>query len=229
MNQLGLSIVTPVYKSERTILRALRSVSSAWTSLATDMQIPCEHVVVLDGRDLGSESIAEFFRPDSAIPLHIVHKAHSGVAASRNVGIGLAQYSHVTFLDADDEITADRLAHASRFLPNALIGLQSVVYDTKSRPPIGTRAQGLTGVQPNRYLMSLVAPTSTILELGGFREELKLGEDLDLVVRLRKLGVSIDFVSSIFTIRHVTGRNISLDYEGTKSGIFSLLRRFRNQ
>jgi len=228
MNPLGLSIITPVFKSEMTILRALQSVSTAWSAADTDMTIPCEHILVLDGPDVESESIAEFFRPDSSIPLRIVHKAHSGIAASRNVGIGLAHYSHVTFLDADDEITPDRFAHAQQFLPSALIGLQSVVYDTKSRPPIGCPAEGLPNIQRNPYLMSLIVPTATILDCGRFCEELKLGDDLDLVMRLRRVGVLVEVVDSIFTIRHLTGKNASLDYDLVRSELFSILRSFRD-
>jgi len=46
----------------------------------------------------------------------------------------------------------------------------------------------------------MVLPKHHIVEAGGFREELALSDDLDLVMRLRARGVAVKFVDDVFVV-----------------------------
>ncbi len=70
---------------------------------------PLEVIVVDDGStDDGPILVASLASTDARIRL--VKQRNSGVAAARNLGIGLVKGTHVVFLDADDMFQPDYLA-----------------------------------------------------------------------------------------------------------------------
>lgn len=224
----GLTVITPIFRNEQTLERTLHSVSTSWNSVEPQFRVPTEHVVVLDGPNEECQEIIEQFSPTSSAKITMIQKSHSGIAASRNAGVETALYSHVTFLDADDEMTPERVMTASRYSNQAVIGLQRVIYDTPSRPPAGVPASRPEDQENNPYLTSMVLPKHHIVEAGGFREELALSDDIDLVMRLRARGVAVKFVDDVFVVRHVTGKNASLDYASLRKELFTILRASRD-
>jgi glycosyltransferase involved in cell wall biosynthesis len=156
-----------------------------------------------------------------------LHKKHSGIAATRNLGLRTARYSHVTFLDSDDEITLERLRTATSYSNDIVIGRQQVIFDVVSPPPGGVPDPRTTDGSPTPYLTSIVAPAITVLDIEGFRESIALSDDLDLVMRLRLHGATIRFDDAVFVIRHVTGSNASLEYGLLNKEYFQILRDLR--
>ena len=47
--------------------------------------------------------------------------------------------------------------------------------------------------------------------LGGFDESLRLSDDWDLAIRLKEIGVPIEYVEEFFVRRHIHGANASYD------------------
>ena len=91
---IKVSIVVPLYNSERFIETALRSV--------LDFDIPwVEFVVVNDGSKDSSESICCKYQGDH---LQYIFIENSGAGYARNRGIEAARGEWVTFLDSDDMI-----------------------------------------------------------------------------------------------------------------------------
>jgi glycosyltransferase involved in cell wall biosynthesis len=219
----GLSIVIPVYFSGATIERALRSVTNGLESVG-EAKLRAEVLLVFDGPDEESLAAVLEFQATSMASIRVFHKDHSGIAGSRNIGLREAVYSHVTFLDSDDEMTLPRLRAVTHWPDDVVIGRQEVIWDSISPPPGGVPDPRTSDGLPNPYLTSLVAPTDTLLKLGGFREDLVLSDDLDLVMRLRKSGHQLIFDSAVFAKRHITGNNSSLDYASLKREFFQLLR-----
>lgn len=187
-----------------------------------------EHILVFDGRQPFSEKIAHSVAAFSGIDRHIVAKKHSGIADSRNVGLRRARYSHCTFLDSDDELMPARLIAASTLSDSVLIGLQEVGFDVASPAPADIGDPQVTGEASRFFLSNMVAPTELLLSIGGFKTELTLSDDLDLVMRLRRNKAVIEFPSEVFAIRHVTGENASLDYASVRTERFQILRSFRD-
>jgi glycosyltransferase involved in cell wall biosynthesis len=221
----GLSVITPVFKGETTILRMLHSVEAAWDSvMARGENLPGELIIVLDGPDSKVLDIITQFRKECSVSLQVVTKEHSGVASARNTGLALAMYSHVTFLDCDDEITPARLEWASQWSSQIVIGLQEVKFDLAAPLPSGIVRLPSGKIERNGYLTGMIAPAERILEVGGFDGAHTPSEDLDLIMRLNERGMKLDFVQYVFVNRYVTGRNISANPTEAKAALFGLLR-----
>nr|WP_232365922.1 glycosyltransferase family 2 protein [Methylocystis silviterrae] len=87
-----VSVIIPLYQSERFICDTLRSVQA---QTFTDFEI----VVVNDGSSDGGPALAEEFGEPR---LRVVHQENRGLAGARNGGIAHAKGEYLAFLDADD-------------------------------------------------------------------------------------------------------------------------------
>ena len=100
-----VSVVIPAYNAESTLERAVRSVQAdAWQRT--------EILIVNDGsRDA---TLVEARRLSVAAPeqIRVLHQDNAGAGAARNRGMEAAAGEFIQFLDADDEIQNDKLAHS---------------------------------------------------------------------------------------------------------------------
>lgn len=89
-----ISVITPVYNSEKYIERAVRSVLNQ-----TYRDI--EYILVDDGStDKSGEIIDRYAAQDSRI--RVIHRKNGGVAAARNTGLSAARGEYIAWLDSDD-------------------------------------------------------------------------------------------------------------------------------
>ncbi|MDP2452524.1 MULTISPECIES: glycosyltransferase [unclassified Kaistella] len=100
---MKLSIIIPVYNSEKYLGQCLQSVC--------DQDLPksdYEIIVINDGSKDGSREIILSFkaRYNNII---FIDQENKGVSAARNTGLDLALGEYVTFVDSDDEIYANSL------------------------------------------------------------------------------------------------------------------------
>lgn len=86
-----VSVVIPAYNAARRLRPTLESV------LAQTYR-PIEIVVVDDGSDDGTSTIAASFGP----PIRCIRQPNAGAAAARNRGIAASRGTYVALLDADD-------------------------------------------------------------------------------------------------------------------------------
>lgn len=91
-----LSVVVPVYNSEKTIERCMRSImGQTYRNL--------EIIVVIDGGEEQSYHICEnLANVDKRIK--VLKNEHLGVTATRKVGVNMAKGEYVAFVDSDDWI-----------------------------------------------------------------------------------------------------------------------------
>ena len=218
-SELQVSVIIPIFQSSATLSRALDSISD---SSAIGKGICVEVILVFDGPDEGSQYIAECFAKNSKIETQILHQPHAGVSSARNLGIQSARARFLTFLDADDEVTPERFSLVSQEFDGLLIGRQRVVFDSPSDLPAGIASPTES---PSHYFNSVVAPKDTICQLGGFDPSLPFGQDVDLVVRARRTGFHVQLVDEVTTIRHITGRNASLDITGARRDLLKSLTK----
>lgn len=93
---MKLSIITPVYNTEKYIPACIDSVISQSFS-------DFEFLLIDDGSDDDSGAICdEYARIDSRIK--VFHKENGGVSSARNLGLDHASGEWVYFVDSDDEI-----------------------------------------------------------------------------------------------------------------------------
>lgn len=101
MHRPRLSVIVPVYKTEDTLNRCIRSVVSQ--SFAD-----WELILVDDGSpDNCPEICDEWAQRDDRI--RVIHKNNGGLSDARNHGIDVAKSGCLTFLDSDDELAAGTL------------------------------------------------------------------------------------------------------------------------
>ena len=97
-----LSIIIPVYRSESTLERCLRSVIG---QAFNDFEL----ILVDDGSpDRCPQLCDEWAQKDSRI--NVVHKTNGGLSDARNAGLDKAQGAYVTFVDADDYLAPNTYA-----------------------------------------------------------------------------------------------------------------------
>jgi glycosyltransferase involved in cell wall biosynthesis len=94
-----ISIVIPAYNAESTILETLESVLK---QTFTDFEV----LVINDGSTDNTQSLVEAVADPR---VQIINYPNGGVCVARNRGIDLAKGDLITFLDADDLWTADKL------------------------------------------------------------------------------------------------------------------------
>jgi len=101
MSEPMVSILIPCHNSDRWLGTTLES------ALA-QTHPRCEVIVVDDGSTDSSAAVAERF---SSRGVRLVRQRQQGAAAARNVALRLAQGEFVQFLDADDLLHPEKIAH----------------------------------------------------------------------------------------------------------------------
>lgn len=99
---IDVSIIMPVYNTERYITRCIESVR---------MQnfINWELILINDGSSDHSGSICDkYAKLDNRI--QVIHQHNQGVSQARNNGINLAKGKYITFIDSDDWIESNFLS-----------------------------------------------------------------------------------------------------------------------
>lgn len=99
MNNLLLSIISPVYNVESYLDRCVQSILS---QSYRDIEL----ILIDDGSTDSSAGICdEWAAKDSRVV--VVHQTNAGVSAARNTGLKIAQGDYLTFVDPDDFLAPD--------------------------------------------------------------------------------------------------------------------------
>ncbi|MBQ6478102.1 MAG: glycosyltransferase [Erysipelotrichaceae bacterium] len=97
-----ISVVVPVYNVEKYILPCIESILK---QSCQDFEL----ILVDDGSKDRSIPIAKEYLQDKNISYRIVEKENGGLASARNAGLKAAKGDYISFIDADDAISADFL------------------------------------------------------------------------------------------------------------------------
>jgi glycosyltransferase involved in cell wall biosynthesis len=191
MRVADVAVIVPAYDAAGFLGRAIRSVRA-------QSRPPREIVVVDDGSRDGTADAARALGDD----LVVLRQENRGPGAARNRGARAARASLLAFLDADDEYLPEALATLEDALaahPEAEVasGATLRVSDraTTREPPEGTLgAAGRAVVLADFfaaarrhtfvYTNSVMVRRRAFDAVGGFREEVRFGEDVDLWGRL---------------------------------------------
>lgn len=202
-----ISVVIPLYNKEREVGRALTSVIEQ--SLA-----PREIIVVDDGSTDGSANVVEDIiasHPDAHI--HLIRQENRGVSAARNRGVSEATGEYVALLDADDAWLTGYVAEVCRLIELYPEGdAYSTAFDIVSGKgrhraatpttegyinPAEEALQGRYPIIPSTATLR----RSLILDLGGFPEGMRIGEDQWLWARMMQAGAKFCF-STMSLVRY---------------------------
>ena len=100
-NNVLISVIVPVYNSEKTLEKCLNSIINQSLS-----QI--EIIVINDGSTDNSLRLLQYFRSTDD-RIMIINQENQGVSAARNNGIRIANGEYITFVDSDDWIEPNML------------------------------------------------------------------------------------------------------------------------
>jgi glycosyltransferase involved in cell wall biosynthesis len=207
-----ISVVIPAYNAARFLPRCLNSV------FAQTLQ-PVEVIVVDDGSTDNTAALA------AALGARVVSQANGGVSAARNTGIRIASGDWLALLDADDRWAPEKLERqVARIRSKTVLvytGLR--IFDdngVRSEQP----ATEVTSVRKMLRYHNPITPSTvlvrrkTILQAGGFREDIRTCEDWEMWTRLQHLG-EFEVVKDSLTDYYVYPGSLSANPEQMLEGL----------
>jgi glycosyltransferase involved in cell wall biosynthesis len=198
-DKLTIPKVTVVIAAYNVARFVRQSVESALAQSLNNIEV----IVIDDGSTDNTQSILRTFSDHRLI---LLRQENSGVSAARNVGLALARAPYVFFLDADDILTRDALAHMVATLdqrPDRIACFGHHIKIAEDGAELSTRSylrwKMLPAGDTLRNLISknfisgaICVRTEAARAVGGFNAALALGEDWEFWCRLATLG---DFVA----------------------------------
>ncbi|HEY9796728.1 MAG TPA: glycosyltransferase [Leptolyngbyaceae cyanobacterium] len=181
-----ISVVIPVYNNETTIQETIESVLSQSFS---DLEL----IVINDGsQDSTLKIVSSILDPR----LKVFSYPNAGLAATRNRGVSHASGEYISFIDADDLWTPDKLEAQFKALqanPQAAVAYSWTDWIDQSGQFL--RPGGHISVNGDVYAKLLVRDfvesgsnplirAEALAEVGGFDESLPAVEDWDMWLRL---------------------------------------------
>jgi glycosyltransferase involved in cell wall biosynthesis len=217
-----VSVVVPVYNGERTIAATVRSL------LALDYPAECLELIVVDNgsSDGTAEILARF-----SDRIRVIHQPRRGRSQARNAGTAAARHSAIAFIDADCTASPGWLRHLVPRLEDPGVGIVGGKIVT-ARPcnaieEFGERLhdhrQSIeTYVPPYAMTGNWASPRGLLLEIGGFDEKIRRGEDCDLSYRMLQAGYRIVYEDSAVVSLRSRSTLGALFREGFQHGFYSV-------
>lgn len=185
MNPPAFSVIIPTYQRATVLPRAVASVlAQTWTDF--------ELLVVDDGSTDHTPRYLESLDDPRVRPLR---QENRGVCAARNRGLREARAPWVTFLDSDDEAEPEWLASFREVARRERVGIVTAGARVVERGDGGGTHRGF--VEPNYSPLCdcriratagcMATRRDLLLDIGGYAEELRYGENSELAIRLLAL------------------------------------------
>jgi len=197
-----VTIVIPVRDRARLLDQLL-------TALSTDPETSGVPALVVDDGSLNCAAVASVTRLHGATLL--VHPHNQGPAAARNTGLRHARTGYVAFCDSDvlpepgwlspllAQFTDPALALAAprvAGIPQSQPGWLDRYEDVRSPLDMGGREAPIVPLSALAYVPSATLVVRRAAVGGGFAPELRIGEDVDLCLRLHRAGWRMRYVPS---------------------------------
>lgn len=184
-----VSVIVPAYNAEEYIRPALESV------FAQDWD-PFEVIVVDDGSSDGTGEVVRSFAD-----VQYVRQENAGPAATRNAAIARSKGELVANLDADDLLPPTRLSlQATYLIEHPELGCVFGRQEWLNAPPWMAR-DAVYGDLDGIPLSSAMFRRGVLAELGGYDSRFEPSEDLDVLIRMRELGIKYEVLPEVVLYR----------------------------
>ena len=182
-----ISVIIPMYNSERTIEKALDSVVGQ--TYPAHYQI----IVVDDGSsDRSAELVERYAEAHPSADIRLIRQSNGGVSSARNAGMRAATGQWIALLDSDDQWLPDKtriqMDILSRHPQIDLLG--SNVTGAKTRILWKTKNK-LSPIHVWELFIKWHPPTPTIIfksdileEIGQYNESMRYAEDGEFLLRI---------------------------------------------
>jgi glycosyltransferase involved in cell wall biosynthesis len=200
MYVIKCSVVIPAYNAEPYLREAV-------LSALLSKKISVELIIIDDGSNDETAYIAESFSITYE-NVRFVKTENSGVSSARNLGLSMVTTDFVCFLDADDRLKPDALAHLYNVLREnhdaaAAYGSVDHIDEQSEKLNLAEDARDAKSFNPKITLESVLQAnfidtpgailfrTSAIRSVGGFDPKLLVSEDWELYIRVIQIGYII--------------------------------------
>ncbi len=230
-----VSVVIPAFNAQDHLSPCLASIQAQTGAFALEV------IVVDDG---SSDATADIALRHPGVKL--IRQNNRGPGAARNAGIAASHSRYIAFLDADDLWLAGKLAAQLKVLHRqpgaALVFGDCRQFDERAAWPqtllqaveFGASAWGGSDVVPDAYTRllednfittgSVVMRREVLAEVGGFAEDLRLVEDLELWLRVARRR-PIAWCPKVCLLRRRHAHNTSRDPVAMSLAFLEVLRR----
>lgn len=221
-----ISVIIPAYNAELTIKHTIKSVLK---QTFTDFEI----ILINDG---STDRTAEIVREIQDDRIKIFSYQNGGLPVARNRGIDNATGDYLTFLDADDLWTKDKLEkqlNAFKANPKAGVAYSRVSYIDEQGNflyncnPVSFEGNVLKPLLLTNFLINgsnILIRREAIESVGKFDPDLKSSEDWDYYLRLAK-DYSFAVVPEYQILYRQTSNNMSSNVERMKQTGYTVLNR----
>jgi len=229
-----ISVIIPLYNKEQFIEATLLSVLNQTFS---DYEI----IIINDGSTDKSVEVVNSFDDERII---LYTNKNKGVSHARNFAISKANSDLIALLDGDDQWEPNHLKNLYKLytsFPNC--GLYATAYSKqffngkKMKAHFNGVSSDHFGVIEDYFLASTIdsiawtsavlIPKKTILEIGGFDEEMRSGQDTDLWVRIA-LKESVAFSAIASANKIILDPQYHLSYSSNRIDRMKLFENFKN-
>lgn len=184
-----ISIVIPMYNSEKTIERALDSV------INQTYQGKYQIIIINDGSTDSSLDIVKKYRKNlnkKNIEILIMDEKNGGVSKARNIGIKKSEGRYIALLDSDDEWLCEKLKIQIDILnKNSDIDFLGCERNGEKTKILFKKIEGLTKISLKDLIIKTCPQTSTAIfkkeileEVGYYDETQRYSEDSNLWLRI---------------------------------------------
>jgi len=191
MTKLDVSVVISCYNKRETIAQSIRSV-------LLQEGVRFELIVVDDGSTDGSNSILDAFSTDKRVK--IIRKDHKGISATKNIGRTNARSDIVYFVDGDCVLDQNSLARLLSCFTNPRIGCVGGAVRAINKSSLIANAIELMQNEIERkwpFGANVAYRKEALTRTGGFDESAEAGEDVDLFLRVNKMGFDFSYNPAI--------------------------------
>lgn len=224
--RIKYSVIVPIYKSERTLERCVRS-------LLSQERRDVEIILVNDGSPDSSEKLCRNFKEQASCVIYL-EKSNGGVSSARNMGLDVATGEFILFVDSDDYVPADFFSLLDETIGLTRADLIQFSHATESRGRLDKTIFKPLFVSDSSLYEDVICDAvcrkninspcgkvfrRSIIETDGIRfdERLSIGEDRLFIIRYALLAHSyavsekIAYVVVVDNLQSLS-RDISRDY-----------------
>jgi glycosyltransferase involved in cell wall biosynthesis len=219
MGQPGLvSVIIPVYNCETYLAEAIDSVLA-------QTYAPVEIIVVDDGSTDGSAQVAARYAPR----VRCLHQENSGIGAARNRGIEQASGNLLTFLDADDLWSPDKLARQVVALDldpklDMIFGLARQFRSPDLEAEVATAATATETVMVGYVPGTMLIRRESFARVGLFATGWRVGEFVDWYARAMDLGLKSHMLQEVVLNRRLHDTNIGIVAPNARADYLRVLK-----
>lgn len=207
-----VAVIIPSYKCSETLYRAIASV--------VNQTRPVEEILVIDDCSPDGAKIKAIAESFPRVK-YIRNEVNIGQPGSRNAGLLATSCDIVAFMDADDESHPQRIEIQLKYVTNnSVVTCDVMRVANKAKPEyiyyvkekIKSKFSPYKNALFNRITgAALMGETVLLRSVGGYDQELRGIDDLDLYLRLLNLGYTVKKVMLPLYVYHDTLGSLSKD------------------